>query len=129
MFRHLAVGADDPEAARRFYDATFAALGIAQGTTDAKGRILYRHDGALLIVGRPIDGQPATHANGGTIGFAAPSGEAVLAWHRAGLAHGGALCEGQPEVRISPATGRDVHVAYLRDPAGNKLCVVYDVPA
>ncbi|KRA80631.1 VOC family protein [Altererythrobacter sp. Root672] len=128
MFRHLAIGTDDPEGARRFYDATFAPLGIAAATTDAKGRLLYRHDGALLIVGRPIDGQPATHANGGTIGFSAPSEAAVLGWHSAGLTNGGTECEGQPLKRVSPATGREVTVAYLRDPAGNKLCAVYDAP-
>ncbi|MBT2134913.1 VOC family protein [Croceibacterium sp. LX-88] len=128
MFRHLAIGTNDPEAARQFYDATFAALGIAAATADSKGRLLYRHDGALLIVGRPIDGQPATYANGGTIGFSAPSEEAVLGWHSAGLANGGTECEGQPIKRVSPATGREVTVAYLRDPAGNKICAVYDAP-
>ncbi|BBC71832.1 glyoxalase [Altererythrobacter sp. B11] len=128
MFRHVALGADDPEQARRFYDATFAAIGIGPGEADAKGRFIYRQGAGLFIIGKPIDGQKATHANGGTLGFFAPSREALMAWHEAGLAHGGARCEGDPEHRVSPATGRAVWVAYLRDPTGNKLCAVYDEP-
>ncbi|RIV83026.1 VOC family protein [Aurantiacibacter xanthus] len=126
MFRHMVFGADDPEAARVFYDATFAAIGVGPGVPDPNGRFIYRHEGQMLIIGRPIDGQKATHANGGTLGFFAPSAEAVHAWQTAGLTNGGSLCEGAPKERISPATGQMVTVAYLRDPTGNKLCVVYE---
>ena len=126
LFRHMVLGADDPEAARAFYDATFAAIGVGPGTGDPNGRFIYRHEGQLFIVGQPIDGEKATHANGGTLGFFAPSSQAVYAWHAAGLAHGGSLCEGQPKDRVSPATGLPVTVAYLRDPTGNKLCAVYE---
>ncbi|MCW2366068.1 catechol 2,3-dioxygenase-like lactoylglutathione lyase family enzyme [Sphingobium sp. B7D2B] len=128
MFRHLVLGTNDIERARVFYDATFAAMGIASAQADAKGRLLYRDGGGLFIVDHPIDGQPASHANGGTVGFLAPSPEAVKAWHAAGLAHGGQACEGEPENRISPATGRGIWVAYLRDPDGNKLCAAWDEP-
>ena len=126
FFRHMVLGADDPEAARVFYDATFAAIGVGPGTPDPNGRFIYRHAGQLFIIGRPIDGEKATHANGGTLGFFAPTAEAVHVWHAAGLANGGSPCEGDPKDRISPATGQPVTVAYLRDPTGNKLCVVYE---
>ena len=128
MFRHMVLGTDDVEGARAFYDATFAAIGLPAAETDAGGRLVYRHDGDLFIVGLPIDGRPATHANGGTLGFSAPSPDAVRAWHRAGLANGGTLCEGEPVRRVSRATGRAAWVAYLRDPAGNKLCAAWDEP-
>ncbi|MEN7537688.1 VOC family protein [Aurantiacibacter flavus] len=126
MFRHMVLGADDPGAARVFYDATFAAIGVGPASPDTKGRFVYRHEGQLFIIGRPIDGEKATHANGGTLGFFAPTAEAVHAWHAAGLANGGSACEGTPKERVSPATGQPVTVAYLRDPTGNKLCVVYE---
>ncbi|AKH43809.1 catechol 2,3-dioxygenase-like lactoylglutathione lyase family enzyme [Altererythrobacter atlanticus] len=128
IFRHVFFGADDPEQARIFYDATFGALDIGPGTPDAKGRYVYRHGNALFVIGRPIDGQPATHANGGTLGLFAPSQDALMAWYAAGLDNGGLPCEGEPTHRISPATGREIWIAYLRDPTGNELCAVYEVP-
>ena len=60
MFSHIVVGSNDLERSRRFYDATFAALGAAAGTTDAKGRLVYSKDGCRLLVTKPIDGKPAT---------------------------------------------------------------------
>ena len=60
-------------------------------------------------------------ANGGTIGFAAASPEAADAWHAAGLAARGTTCEDPPGVR----EGSGLYLAYLRDPAGNKLCALH----
>ena len=84
-------------------------------------------EGSLFIVTKPIDGAPACHANGGTIGFAANSPEAADAWHAAGLASGGTACENPPGVREG-SFGK-LYLAYLRDPAGNKLCALYRMPA
>ena len=47
----------------------------------------------------------------------------VEAWHAAGLANGGSLCEDPPGVREGGAT--KLYLAYLRDPAGNKICATY----
>lgn len=120
MFTHMMVGSDDIERSRRFYDATFAALGVAPGTVDDKGRLMYRSGGAGFLVTRPIDGCPATSANGGTIGLAMDSPEQADAWHRAGVESGGSSVEDPPGVREN-AHGR-IYLAYLRDPDGNKLC-------
>ena len=49
-----------------------------------------------FAVGKPIDGDPACHANGGTIGFAAESPEAVEAFHKAGVKAGGTAIEDPP---------------------------------
>lgn len=120
MFSHVMVGANDVEASRRFYDALFAVLGGQPGKLDPKGRVIYLHDGAMFMVTTPIDGQPACHANGGTIGFRMASSEQTDAWHAAGIANGGMVCEDPPGVRdtvIGP-----LYLAYLRDPSGNKLC-------
>ena len=120
MFSHIVVGSNDLEASRAFYDATFAALGVAAGTIDAKGRLVYSKDGARFLITRPIDGKPATFANGGTIGLKMDSPDVVKAWHAAGVANGGTSIEDPPGVRES-AAGK-LFLAYLRDPYGNKLC-------
>lgn len=116
MFTHVMIGSNDLERARSFYDATFAALGGRHGEMDARGRLIYAHEGGLLMITKPIDGKPATAANGGTIGIAAASRDHVLAWHAAGTAHGGTAIETPPTERPN-----GTFVAYLRDPDGNKL--------
>ena len=110
------VGTDDIDRSKKFYDATFAALGIEPGEVDARSRLIYAHDGGRLMITTPIDGNPATAANGGTIGIAAASRDHVLAWNKAGTTHGGAAIESPPTERPNGA-----FVAYLRDPDGNKL--------
>lgn len=118
MFSHVVLGANDLDASKKFYDATIGALGGNPGFTDPKGRIVYAHGGGVLLITAPIDGQPATCANGGTIGFAMSSPEQAKAWHDAGVAAGGTSIEDPPGER--PGSG--MYLAYLRDPAGNKLC-------
>jgi catechol 2,3-dioxygenase-like lactoylglutathione lyase family enzyme len=116
MFTHVMIGSNDLERSRAFYDATFAALGGNPGELDARGRLIYAHEGGRLMITKPIDGKPATAANGGTIGIAAASRDDVLAWHAAGTAHGGTAIESPPAERPNGS-----FVAYLRDPDGNKL--------
>lgn len=123
MFSHIMLGADDIDAAKAFYDATLGALGAKPGIVDPKGRLIYMHGGGLFLVTKPIDGQPASCANGGTIGFAASSPEQADAWHAAGLAAGGTAIEDPPGVR--EGNGMKMYLAYLRDPAGNKLCALH----
>jgi len=125
MFSHVMVGSNDLDAAQKFYDATFAALGGKPGFRDPGGRIIYSHKGAMFMVTTPIDGEPACHANGGTIGFAMESEEQAKAWHDAGVAAGGTTCEGAPGLREMPF-GK-LYLAYLRDPDGNKLCALKGV--
>lgn len=122
MFSHVMIGADDIDAAKAFYDATLGALGARPGIVDPKGRVMYIHNGGLFMVTKPIDGAPASCANGGTIGFAAQTAEQADAWHAAGLAHGGTAIEDPPGVR--EGTGMKLYLAYLRDPAGNKVCAM-----
>jgi catechol 2,3-dioxygenase-like lactoylglutathione lyase family enzyme len=126
MFSHIMVGSNDIARSKAFYDAVLGALGGKPATTDDKGRLIYAHKGGLLLVTKPIDGKPATHANGGTIGFACDSQAQVDAWHAAGVANGGTSCEDPPGVREG-GFGK-LYLAYLRDPAGNKLCGLYRMP-
>jgi len=119
MFSHVMVGSNDIERARKFYDALFVAVGGKPGDTDAKGRLRYIHNGGVLMVSKPIDGKPAHHANGGTIGFSMASAEQANAWHAAGVANGGTSIEDPPGPRGS------LYLAYIRDPDGNKLCALH----
>ena len=122
MFSHIMLGADDLDAAKRFYDATIGALGGEEGRFDPKGRVVYMHNGGVFLVSKPINGEPASCANGSTIGFAADSPEMVDAWHRAGVENGGTAIENPPGLR--DVNSGKAYLAYLRDPAGNKLCAM-----
>ena len=101
MFSHIMVGSNDLDASRKFYDATLGALGArAAGPGD---RLVYMHGGGLFLVTKPINGEPACHANGGT------------------------PIEADPGVREG-AFGK-LYLAYLRDPSGNKVCAMHRIPA
>lgn len=126
MFNHVMVGANDLEASRKFYDATLGVLGVAPGVINRDTRYFYRTPGGAFSFTLPLDGKPATPANGGTIGFVAKSVDQVNAFHAAGVANGGTTCEDLPGWRDGPA-GR-MYLAYLRDPIGNKLCSIFREP-
>ena len=120
MFTHVMVGSNDIARSKSFYDALFAAIGGKPGAQDPRGRLVYAHNGGRFMVTAPIDGRPATHANGGTIGFAMASPAEVDAWHKAGTENGGTSIEDPPGERQGAAGA--LYLAYLRDPDGNKLC-------
>ena len=122
MYTHIMVGSNDIARSKTFYDALFTALGGKPGMQDPKvERVMYLHNGAVFIVTRPIDGQPATHANGGTIGLGAADPAQVQAVHTAGVANGGTAIEG-PVGERQTGLG-NAYLGYLRDPDGNKLCI------
>ena len=117
VFSHVFIGANDVEASAAFYDAALGALGIKNLGPFGNGWILYGKTKPAFIIAKPGNGAAAS-SNGATIGFAAASPEQVDAFHAAGLANGG-TCEGQPGPR-GHLPG--AYAAYLRDPAGNKVC-------
>ncbi len=123
MYSHMTVGSNDIERSRKFYDATFQAIGGKAGITDDRGRLIYLHNGGAFVVTTPIDGNPATAGNGCTIGIAM-SPEQADAWHAAGAANGGTAIEDPPGVRGEGTPGA-TYLAYLRDPDGNKLCALH----
>jgi catechol 2,3-dioxygenase-like lactoylglutathione lyase family enzyme len=126
VFSHIMVGAHDIEASKKFYDAVFGAIGIGPGNRDDKGRVFYVTRTGVFAITKPIDGEPATAGNGATIGFAVDSPEKADAWHAAGVANGGRSIEDPPGVRAS-GMGK-LYLAYLRDPAGNKICALHRMP-
>lgn len=117
------LGANDIQESKKFYDATLGALGHERGVIDEKGRCFYFTDKGIFSISKPIDGEPASHGNGMTIGFAAATSELADAWHAAGLENGGTDCEDGPGWREGPSM--KLYLAYLRDPAGNKICVLH----
>jgi catechol 2,3-dioxygenase-like lactoylglutathione lyase family enzyme len=123
MFSHIMLGANDIQESRSFYDAIFGVLGYAAGVMDEKGRCFYFTKSGVFAISKPIDGQPACKGNGSTIGFSAKSPEDVDAWHAAGIASGGRTCEDPPGVR--EGVGIKLYLAYLLDPAGNKICALH----
>ena len=129
MFSHVMVGSNDIERSKTFYDAVLGTLGASEPfrNTAASGhtRLFYRHDGSTFCVSEPINDQAATFANGGTIGFSCSSLEQVQEFHEIAVAHGGSSCEAPPGVREGGMGA--MHLAYVRDPDGNKLCAIYRV--
>ena len=125
MFSHVMIGANDVEKSKVFYDATLAVLGHAAGMIDEKGRCFYVNKGGVFALTKPLNGEPACHGNGSTLGFAAANTDEVDAWHAAGLVAGGVACEDAPGVR--QAGVGPLYLAYLRDPSGNKVCAMHRV--
>ncbi|MFT4676886.1 MAG: catechol 2,3-dioxygenase-like lactoylglutathione lyase family enzyme [Patiriisocius sp.] len=123
MFSHIMVGADNIDVSKKFYDAILGAMGHEPGFIDPKGRCFYRTDTGVFSISVPIDGSPASHGNGSTVGFAAKDPATADAWHAAGMANGGVTCEDPPGVR--EGGGGKLYLAYLRDPAGNKICALH----
>jgi catechol 2,3-dioxygenase-like lactoylglutathione lyase family enzyme len=122
MFSHIMVGANDIDASKKFYDAIMGVLGVAPGKVDDKGRVFYMTKTGVFAISKPINGEPACAANGGTIGFAVDSPALGDAWHAAGVENGGTACEDPPGIREGKI-GK-LYLAYLRDPAGNKICAL-----
>jgi catechol 2,3-dioxygenase-like lactoylglutathione lyase family enzyme len=127
MFSHIMVGSNDIERSERFYTAVLAVLGagapLRNQNATGQTRLFYRHDGASFCVSEPIDGEPATCANGGTIGFKCSSPEQVKQFHDVAVAHGGVSIEQPPGLRENQPGA--LHLAYVRDPDGNKLCALH----
>ncbi len=125
MFSHIVVGSNDIRRSQHFYDAVLGALGAMPARINDKDQLVYLHKGSIFLVTSPVNGQPASGANGGTIGFACETPEQVDAWHAAGIARGGTSCENPPGIRDG-SFGK-LYLAYLRDPDGNKLCALHQM--
>ncbi|MCK1520507.1 catechol 2,3-dioxygenase-like lactoylglutathione lyase family enzyme [Bradyrhizobium sp. GM2.2] len=122
MFSHVMIGTNDLDKAKAFYDSLLGTLEVRPARVDGH-RIFYITKTGVFSVTKPINGEAATPANGGTIGFAANSPEQVNAWHTAGIAAGGVPCEDPPGIRQGP--GVNLYIAYLRDLDGNKICAMH----
>src|SRR3954470_14471591 len=117
VFSHACVGANDLSTSAVFYDAALAPLGVKNLGPFGESAILYGKEKPAFLVLKPGNGETPS-GNGVTIGFAAASTADVDAFHAAGLGAGG-TDEGAPGPR-GHLPG--AYAAYLRDPAGNKVC-------
>ena len=129
MFSHIMVGSNDIDRSKRFYDAVLGTLGFTgeafpNVAKSGHTRLFYRHGGGTLCVSEPINSEPATFANGGTIGFKCDSPEQVKQFHDVAVANGGTSIEDPPGERDGGPLG-PMHLSYVRDPDGNKLCAIH----
>jgi catechol 2,3-dioxygenase-like lactoylglutathione lyase family enzyme len=127
MFSHMMIGSNDIERSKRFYDAVLGVVGVGEPMRNVNKtghvRLFYRHNGNTFSVTQPINGEPATVANGTTLGFSCDSPEQVRAFHDVAVANGGTSVEDPPGIREG-SVGKMYH-AYVRDPDGHKLCALH----
>jgi len=117
IFTHVAVGTNDLAKARAFYDSVLAPLGYKRLKDFGDGGSCWGASSEEFMVLKPANGQPATHANGGTVSFIAPSRAAVTAFHKAALAAGG-----KDEGAVGPRSfWPHAYAGYCRDLDSNKL--------
>lgn len=131
MLTYVYFGTNDLDRAIAFYDAALSPLGMRRCVTNdpqwdriSAGWGTYEDDGLRELafwIGKPFDQQPASVGNGSMVSFRARSWDEVDAFHAAALAHGG-TSEGAPGLRLHYAA--DFYAAYVRDPDGNKVCVL-----
>jgi catechol 2,3-dioxygenase-like lactoylglutathione lyase family enzyme len=127
MLAHISLGVSDLVRSVAFYDAALGALGYARVHTDAHAAGYGRAAGVsdqLLLIQQPhavVPPGPGFH-----LAFAAPTREAVAAFHAAALAAGG-RDDGLPGPR--PHYGESYYAAFVRDPDGYKLEAKHPPPA
>ena len=128
MLDHIGIVVGSLAAAGRFYTACLAPLGYRLladfSQPDGDGRLVYGSGGPadpffVVACGRPTFWRPE-HAAGAApdhLAFQAPSREAVDAFYRAGLDHGG-RDNGAPGQRRSSTR---YYAAFMIDPDGNNV--------
>jgi catechol 2,3-dioxygenase-like lactoylglutathione lyase family enzyme len=128
MFSHITVGCTNFDKACVFYDAVLLPIGLKRRAVTPDGGPLaacwVTPNQALprFYVYMPFNRLAASSGNGSMAAFLAPSPAAVNAAYAAGIACGG-TDEGAPAPR--PHYGDGYYGAYLRDPDGNKVHIVY----
>lgn len=124
MLNHIMIGSNDIERSKQFYNAVLSVLGAQEPmehvNDSGQKRLFYIHDGSTFSVSEPINGEPATTANGSTIGFVCDSPEQVVAFHDAAIANGGTSIEEPPGPRETNMG--TMHLCYFQDPDGHKIC-------
>ena len=121
MLDHVSVGANDIAAAKAFYQAVLATVGL-RVVDEGPGRFI--DFGAAgprepeFSLETPTNGRRAAPGNGVHIAFRAATRAAVDAFHAAALAAGG-RSDGPPGPR--PHYGPHYYGAFVLDLEGNKI--------
>lgn len=124
MLHHLSLGVSDIERAVTFYDAVLAPLGYVRvwsdlrpgGSNQAVGYGVRGGGDRLALKHRPEGQRPP--GPGFHVAFAAPHREAVDAFHRVALQHGG-RDNGGPGLRQH--YGPHYYAAFVVDPDGHNI--------
>lgn len=124
MLHHISIGVADLRRSATFYDAALAALGYVRVWADdvAIGYGLPNGGDKLAIKLRDLAHPPGL---GFHLAFAAPSREAVAAFHAAAIEHGG-QDNGVPGVRAH--YGPNYYAAFAVDPDGHHVEAVNAAP-
>jgi len=125
MLHHLSLGVRDLDVAGAFYDAALGALGYRRVFADGTAIGYGIEDGKdkFCLKLRSDSSAPGT---GFHLAFAAPSREAIDAFHARALAAGG-RDNGAPGPR--PAYGKHYYAAFVVDPDGHHVEAVKNDPA
>ena len=127
MLNHTMIGSNDIQRTKAFYDAVLGVLGAGPAMEHVNDtgqiRLFYIHDGSTFGISEPINGEPATVANGATIGFICNSPEQLQEFHDAAIANGGTTSEDPPGVR--EGSMGTMHLCYFLDPDGHKICGIH----
>jgi len=122
MLGHMSFGVEDLARSAAFYDEILAPLGYVRVWTRPHAVGFGEKSGGdkLALFAKP--GETIAPGAGFHLAFAAPSREAVDAFHRAALRAGGTDC-GKPGLR--PQYGTTYYAAFVLDPDGHKLEAVH----
>lgn len=127
MLNHVMIGSNDIERSKAFYNAVLGVLGAGEPFVNvaASGhtRLFYIHDGSTFSISEPINGEPASVANGSTIGFKCNSLEQVKQLHDVAVANGGTSIEDPPGPRAGSMGV--MNLCYFLDPDGHKICGIH----
>lgn len=127
MLNHVMIGSNDIERSKAFYNAVLGVLGAGEPFVNvaASGhtRLFYIHDGSTFSISEPINGEPASVANGSTIGFKCNSLEQVKQLHDVAVANGGTSVEDPPGPRAGSMGV--MNLCYFLDPDGHKICGIH----
>ena len=127
MFNHIMIGTNDIEKSKAFYEKVLKVIGVegAMDNTLDSGikRVFFMHGGNVLALSQPIDGEPATCANGMTIGFKCNSLNQVKELHDVAVANGATSIEDPPGPRTSEMG--TMNLSYFRDLDGHKICGIH----
>ena len=120
MIDHFGIQVDDLAAARAFYDTILEPLGYVV-VMDVGPALGYGREGAhpVFWIGAATDPIPNRQSH---IAFAAPSREAVTAFHQQAMAAGLASLH---EPRLWPEYQPGYFGAFVRDPDGNNVEAVH----
>ena len=120
---HISVGVPSVAEGTQFYTGLMLRLGI-ELVVATDNFAAYGKGTPQFILMTPYDGQPYSTGNGVHIAFAAQSKQAVDAFYHFACEQG-AQGDGAPGARpMYPKP--DVYAAFVRDPFGNKLEVIFN---